>query len=46
MDLFTYESRFSMVGHGVGGTIDGKQLKFDGGSVPGDWYITGTVRIQ
>ncbi len=46
MDLATYESRFSMVGHGVGGAIDGKQLRFDGGSAPGDWYITGTVRIQ
>jgi hypothetical protein len=46
MDLITYESQFSMVGHGVGGAIDGKQLMFDGGSAPGDWYITGTVRIK
>ena len=46
MDLTTYESRFSMVGRGVGGAIDGKQLRFDGGSAPGDWYITGVVRIQ
>jgi hypothetical protein len=46
MDLMTYESEFSMVGHGVGGDIDGKQLKFDGGSAPWDWYITGTVRIK
>ena len=46
MDLLTYESRLSMVGHGVGGEIDGKQLKFDGGSAPYEWYITGTVRIH
>jgi hypothetical protein len=46
MDLMTYESEFSMVGHGVGGEIDGEQLKFDGGSAPGDYFITGTVRIK
>jgi hypothetical protein len=46
MDLLTYESVFSMVGHGVGGEIDGKQLKFDGGSAPLDWYVTGTIRIK
>jgi hypothetical protein len=45
-DLMTYESRFSMVGFGRGGAIDGKQLKFDGGSAPFDYYITGTVRIH
>jgi hypothetical protein len=46
MDLMTYESRLSMVGFGRDGAIDGKQLRFDGGSAPGDWYITGTVRIH
>lgn len=46
MDLFTYESRLSMVGFGQGGAIDGKQLKFDGGSAAGEYYITGSVRIH
>jgi hypothetical protein len=46
MDLVTYESTFSMVGQGLGGTIDGKQLKFDGGSGAGEMYITGSVRIH
>jgi hypothetical protein len=46
MDLYTYETRFSMVGFGAGGSIDGRQIRFDGGSAPGDWYITGTIRIN
>ncbi len=46
MDLVTYESKVSMVGHGVGGEIDGKQLKFDAASAPYDWYVTGTIRIH
>ena len=46
MDLVTYESKVSMVGHGVGGEIDGKQLKFDAASAPCDWYVTGTIRIH
>jgi len=46
MDLVTYESKLSMVGFGAGGQIDGMQLKFDGGSAPGDWYISGQVRIH
>jgi hypothetical protein len=46
MDLMTYESVISMVGFGTGGAIDGKQLKVDGGSAPGDWYITVDVRIK
>jgi hypothetical protein len=46
MDLVTYESKISIVGHGMGGEIDGKQIKLDGGSAPGDWYITATVRIK
>jgi len=46
MDLVTYESQVSMVGHGVGGAIEGKQLMFDGSSAPWEWYITGTVRIK
>jgi hypothetical protein len=46
MDLMTYESEISMVGFGTGGAIDGKQLKVDGGSAPGDWYITVDVRIR
>jgi len=45
MDLVTYESEFSMVGFGNGGSIDGKKLKVDGFSNPGDWYITITVRV-
>ena len=46
MDLASYESVISMVGHGVGGAIDGKQLKVDGFSDPGDWYITFKARIK
>jgi hypothetical protein len=46
MDLMTYESQISMVGHGMGGDIDGMQIKLDGGSAPGDWFITATVRIK
>jgi len=46
MDLMTYESQISMVGHGIGGEIEGKQIKLDGGSDPGDWYIAATVRIK
>ena len=46
MDLMTYESEISMVGFGVGGSLDGMQLKLDGYSNPGDWYITFTVRIK
>ena len=46
MDLITYESEISMVGHGMGGEIDGKQIKLDGGSAPNDYYITATVRIK
>jgi hypothetical protein len=46
MDLMTYESEISMVGHGMGGEIDGKQLKLDGGSAPGDFYIKATWRIK
>jgi hypothetical protein len=46
MDLFTYESRLSMVGFGQGGAIDGKQLKFDRGSAAFDYYITGSIRIH
>jgi hypothetical protein len=46
MDLITYESTMRLVGHGRGGSIDGMQLKFDGGSAPYDWYITGTVRVH
>lgn len=46
MDLMTYESRLSMVGFGEGGALDGKQLKVDGFSNPGDWYITITARIH
>ena len=45
MDLVTYESEISMVGHGTG-EFDGKQIKLDGGSAPYDWYITATVRIK
>ena len=36
MDLLTYQSVIAMVGHGTGG-LDGKQLKVDGFSNPGDW---------
>jgi hypothetical protein len=47
MDLVTYEARMSMVGHGVGGEIDGMQIKFDGASEPPDnWFIIGSVRIH
>lgn len=46
MDLMTYESELSLVGFGVGGEIDGKQLKVDGYSNPGDWYMTFTARIK
>jgi hypothetical protein len=46
MDLLTYESRLSMVGVGQGGMIEGKQLKFDGGSAAGEYYITGSVGIH
>jgi len=46
MDLVTFESRMAMVGFGTGGAIDGKHLMFDGGSNPGDWFITGKVRIR
>lgn len=46
MDLYTYESRISMVGVGNGGAINGRHLKVDGFSNPGDWYITVDVRIQ
>jgi hypothetical protein len=46
MDLMTYESEISMVGFGIGGAIDGKQLKVDGGSAPYEWYITVDVRIK
>ena len=46
MDLMTYESKMTMVGFGTGGAIDGKQIKFEGGSEPYDWYIGGKIRIQ
>ncbi len=46
MDLMTYESKLSMVGFGQGGELDGKHLRFEGGSAPYGWYITGTVRIH
>ena len=46
MDLMTYESEIHMVGFGSGGSIDGMQLKLDGFSNPGDWYITFTVRVK
>jgi hypothetical protein len=46
MDLMTYESELSMVGFGQGGEIDGMQLKVDGYSNPGDWYITFAARIK
>jgi len=46
MDLVTYESKISMLGHGMGDEIDGMQIKLDGGSAPEDWYITATVRIN
>ena len=46
MDLITYESEISMVGFGVGGELDGMQLKLDGSSNPGDWYIAFTVRLK
>jgi hypothetical protein len=46
MDLMTYESELNMVGLGIGGAIEGKILKLDGESAPGDWYITSTVRIR
>jgi hypothetical protein len=46
MDLLTYESRMSMVGVGEGGAIDGRHLRFDGGSAPGEEYISGTIRIH
>ena len=46
MDLITYESQMSMVGFGVSGQLHGKQMKFDGGSAPWDWYISGSVRIH
>ncbi len=46
MDLMTYESTMQMVGYGSGGNIDGKHLKFEGGSAPYDWYITGTITIH
>ncbi len=46
MDLLTYESRLSMVGHGAGGEIAGKQMKFDGGSAPYEWFVSGNVRIH
>ncbi len=45
MDLVTYESKMSMVGRGVGGVIDGMRFTFDGASAPGDWYISGVIRI-
>ena len=46
MDLVTYESKISMVGIGEGGDIEGKHLKLDGYSNPGDWYITFTARVK
>ena len=46
MDLLTYESRMSMVGHGSGGEIAGTQMKFDGGSAPYEWFVSGNVRIH
>jgi hypothetical protein len=46
MDLMTYESQISLVGHGIGGDIEGMQLKLDGGSAPYDWFITAAVRIK
>ncbi len=46
MDLLTYESRISMVGHGAGGEIAGRQMKFDGGSAPYEWFVSGNVRIH
>jgi hypothetical protein len=46
MDLVTFESRVMMVGFGVGGTIDGQQLKIDASSNPGDWYIAFKARIH
>ncbi len=45
MDLMTYESEIALVGFGQGGAIDGMQLKIDGYSNPGDWYITVTARV-
>lgn len=46
MDLLTYESRMSMVGHGSGGETAGTQMKFDGGSAPYEWFVSGNVRIH
>jgi len=45
-DLGTYESVMNMVGFGEGGEIDGKQIKLDGYSDPGDYYVTFTARIK
>ena len=46
MDMSTYESLITMVGHGVGGPIDGMQLKVDGYSAPGDYFITFKARVK
>jgi hypothetical protein len=46
MDLLTYESELNMIGFGVGGELEGKQLKIDGHSNPGDWYISFAARIK
>ncbi len=46
MDLMTYESELHMVGVGEGGEIDGLQLKLDGSSNPGDWYVAFDVRLR
>ena len=45
MDLNTYESELVMFGFGDGGDLDGKTLKLEGSSDPGDWYIAFTARI-
>jgi len=34
------------IGHGVGGPIDGMQLKVDGYSAPGDYFITFKARVK
>jgi hypothetical protein len=46
MDLMTYETRLSMVGFGRGDGLDGKQLKVDGSSNPGDWFVAVNIRIM
>ncbi len=46
MDLITYESKMIMAGYGVSGELKGKTMRFEGGSAPYDWYISGAVRIR